>query len=210
MRPKLQLALDVINLDQALTLCAKTDPWVDWFEVGTPLIISEGLKSVTSLNNIYPNKTLLADVKIVDGASLIAAATLEAHADIITVLSAASDQTIKISVDLAHKRACKTLGDHVSNQIVIDSYRRLEDLGVDYIGVHIPKDSGAGLPLTSLEKLLEQLTVPVVLAGGITKQRLALLKGLPIHAVVVGSAIINCASPDLEVQEFASILNNWS
>jgi 3-hexulose-6-phosphate synthase len=210
MRPKLQLALDVTNLDQALTLCAKADPWVDWFEAGTPLIISEGLKSVAKLNEVYPNKPILADVKIADAASLIATMTLDAHAHIITVLSAAGDQTIKTAVDLVHKRDCKTLGDHVSNQTSVDSYRRLEDLGVDYIGVHIPKDSGTDLPLASLEDLLKHLKVPVVLAGGINKQRLALLKGLPIYAVVVGGAIINSPTPALEAQEFAEILNTWA
>ena len=209
MRPQLQLALDVTSLDHALQLCQTTNPWVDWIEVGTPLVICEGLKSVTRIKKQFQNKPLLADIKIVDAASLIVTQALDAQADIITVLSAASDKTITTCIELAHKRTCTVLGDHISSQISIDACRRLADLGVDYVGMHITKDSDGSLPLASLEDLLAHLTVPVVLAGGINIQRLGLLKGLPIHAVVVGSAILNHSNPASAAQEFAAILNNW-
>lgn len=209
MRPYLQLALDVTRFDQALALCEKTSPWVDWIEVGTPLVISEGLRTVSSLKNTYPQKTLLADIKIVDAAKLLASEAVSAGADIFTVLSAASDKTIAACVEAAHDASCKVLGDHLASRISLDACRRLEDLGVDYIGVHIPKDSAENLPLPELEGLLKHVHAPVVLAGGITKRRLELMKGLPIHAFVIGGAIISSPSPDEEARAFAAILADW-
>ena len=209
MRPNLQLALDVTRFDQAMALCEKTSSWVDWIEVGTPLVISEGLRTVRSIKNAFAQKTVLVDVKIADAAKLLATEAARAGADIFTVLSAASDKTITTCVEVAHDLSRKVLGDHIASQTSLDACRRLEDLGVDYIGVHIPKDSAGNLPLSELENLLKHLNTPVVLAGGITKQRLELMKGLPIHTLVIGGAIINSPSPDEEARALAAILADW-
>ena len=209
MRPNLQLALDLVSLEKALHIAEITLPWVDWIEAGTPLVISEGLKAVKSLKSRFPQKTIVADIKIVDAAKLITTQAVNANAGIITVLSAASDQSIATCVETAHAKGVQVLGDHISAQLSIDACRRLYDLGVDYVGIHIPKDSGEILALSPIERLLPLLSIPVVLAGGLTVSRLEQMSGWPVSAFVVGSAILNHPHPASAAQEFAVILNNW-
>ena len=43
-RPLLQVALDVLCTQQAMEIASEVYPYVDIFEIGTPLIIAEGLK----------------------------------------------------------------------------------------------------------------------------------------------------------------------
>ena len=55
MKPILQLALDFLNLKRALKVAEEaTKGGVDWLEVGTPLIKSEGLEAIRQLRKKCP------------------------------------------------------------------------------------------------------------------------------------------------------------
>jgi len=210
MRPNLQLALDLVDLNKAERIAAAVHPWVNWLEVGTPLILSEGMEAVRRLRSGFPSATLVADVKIVDAASLIVPMVLESGSDVITVLSGASDQTLMTCVDLAHKKKCKVLGDHIAASVSLDICSRLTDLGVGYLGIHLPKDSISKRSVGALEDLFGKITLPVVLAGGIDLEFLGSVRGLPVFTFIVGSAIINQADPASSARSFAEALDGWS
>ncbi len=209
MRPNLQLALDMVDLEKAIQLCENCSVWVDWIEAGTPLVISAGLHAVKSLKKGFPQKKIVADVKIADAAKLIAGQVIASGADILTVLSAANDQTISTCVKIAHEHGRQVLGDHISAQLSAEACQRLADLGCDLVGIHIPKDSGESIALNSIEDLLHQVKVPFVLAGGIQTGLLQQMTGWSLSAVVVGGAILNHPDPAAEARKFAAILDTW-
>ena len=95
MEPVLQLALDFVNLEQALR-CAReaVKGGADWLEAGTPLIKSEGLDAVRALRRVFPSATIVADMKVMDAGCLETESAAKAGADIIHVLGGASDATI--------------------------------------------------------------------------------------------------------------------
>ena len=63
----LQLALDFVDLHRAVGVAGQAVPaGVDWVEAGTPLIKSEGLDAVRELRRLFPGKTIVADMKIMD------------------------------------------------------------------------------------------------------------------------------------------------
>ncbi|MBU4148932.1 MAG: orotidine 5'-phosphate decarboxylase, partial [Candidatus Omnitrophica bacterium] len=67
MKPILQVALDFVNLKRALKCAGEAVAGgVDWLEAGTPLIKSEGLSAVRELRRMFPRKTIVADMKIMD------------------------------------------------------------------------------------------------------------------------------------------------
>ncbi|MFX0011219.1 MAG: orotidine 5'-phosphate decarboxylase / HUMPS family protein, partial [Candidatus Hermodarchaeota archaeon] len=68
--PSLQVALDLLNLDDALKIASQVAPYVDILEAGTPLIKSEGIKAVRTLKETYPDKLICADLKIADAGYL--------------------------------------------------------------------------------------------------------------------------------------------
>ncbi|MBV9223300.1 MAG: orotidine 5'-phosphate decarboxylase, partial [Acidobacteriaceae bacterium] len=68
MKATVQLSLDLIDLDEALrTADTAIRAGVDWLEVGTPLIIAEGMRGVRELRARYPHVPIVADLKTMDG-----------------------------------------------------------------------------------------------------------------------------------------------
>ena len=63
--PALQAALDFLELDRALALAGEAvRGGVDWLEVGTPLIKSEGLEAVRRIRAAFPGHVIVADLNL--------------------------------------------------------------------------------------------------------------------------------------------------
>ena len=68
MKPIVQISLDLTNVPEALeTAEMAIRAGVDWLEAGTPLILAEGLRSVASLREAFPQVPIVADLKTMDG-----------------------------------------------------------------------------------------------------------------------------------------------
>src|SRR5690606_576490 len=109
---KLQVAIDLLTTEAALELAAKVAPYVDIIELGTPLIKAEGLKVVTAMKSAHPDKLVLADMKSADTGALEAGIAFDAGADLVTVMGAVDDATIKGAVEAAQK---------AGKQVVVDT-----------------------------------------------------------------------------------------
>ena len=56
MKPILQLALDFVDLSRAVKVAEEAvGVGVDWIEIGTPLIKSEGLNAVRKMRELFQN-----------------------------------------------------------------------------------------------------------------------------------------------------------
>jgi 3-hexulose-6-phosphate synthase len=82
--PKIQLAIDKLDWDDALRLAALAAPYVDILEAGTPLIKSVGIRIVSELKAAHPDKLVLADLKSSDVGAYEANMAFKAGADIVT------------------------------------------------------------------------------------------------------------------------------
>ena len=204
---KLHMAVDPLSMAEALKLAERVQDVVDILEVGTPMIVRDGLHPVTAIRKSCPSLTVLADTKIVDGGQLECSDACKAGADIITVLAAAADDTVSAVAETARRYGRKTMADLICVSDVATRARQVLALGVDYVCVHTAVDvQASGIsPLSDFQRVLE--TVPperVAIAGGI---RLSTLDGYLIHKpaiVVMGGALYN--APDVrkaigEVQE---------
>lgn len=67
--PKLQLALDTLDLISALAPLQKAAPYLDVIEVGTILCLAEGMHAVRIIRSLFPDKIILADVRIAEAGS---------------------------------------------------------------------------------------------------------------------------------------------
>ncbi|MFO7915709.1 MAG: orotidine 5'-phosphate decarboxylase / HUMPS family protein, partial [Candidatus Krumholzibacteriales bacterium] len=83
----------------------------DWLEAGTPLIKSEGIEIVRILRETFPQKTIVADLKTMDTGALETEMAAKAGADIVCVMAASDDSTIKEAVASAHKYGTKIMVD---------------------------------------------------------------------------------------------------
>src|SRR5207237_586091 len=87
---RLQLAIDTQTLSEAEALVSRVRDLVDLVEVGTPLVIREGVGAVRRLRAVFPDLTLVADLKIVDVGHFEATLGFEAGARLVALLAAAT------------------------------------------------------------------------------------------------------------------------
>lgn len=189
---ELQLALDLVDIPQAKQLVKEVEAYIDIVEIGTPVVINEGLRAVKEIKEAFPNLRVLADLKIMDAAGYEVMKASEAGADIVTVLGASEDMTIKGAVEEARKQGKQILVDMISVKNLEQRAQEIDALGVDYICVHTGYDLQA-VGKNSFEDLLTIKSVvkqaKTAIAGGIKLSTLPeVIKANP-DLVIVGGGI---------------------
>lgn len=192
MKPVLQIALDFVNLPRALK-CAEeaVKGGIDWIEAGTPLIKSEGLNAVRKLRERFPRKTIVADMKIMDAGRIEVEIAAKAGANVVCVLGAASDSTIKECVEAAHNYGAKIQADLISIKDAKERAIQIEKLGVDFIGVHcaIDEQMQAKDPFSQLKEISKSIKIPIAVAGGINSETAPDAVKAGASIIIVGGAI---------------------
>ncbi|PAE60030.1 3-hexulose-6-phosphate synthase, partial [Bacillus licheniformis] len=127
---ELQLALDLVNIPEAIKVVKEVEEYIDIVEIGTPVVINEGLRAVKEMKDAFPNLKVLADLKIMDAAGYEVMKASEAGADIITILGAAEDMSIKGAVEEAKAQGKKILVDMIGIKDIESRAAELDVLGV--------------------------------------------------------------------------------
>jgi len=198
MKPILQLALDFIDLKRAIK-CAQAgvSGGVDWLELGTPLIKSEGLQAVRELRGLFPHVTLVADMKIMDAGRTEVETAAKAGANIVDVLGAASDATIRECIQAGKNYGAKIVVDLIAVNDPVSRGKQLEDFGTDYITVHcsIDEQMEGKDPFETLHRLAETVSLPIGVAGGINSETASRALQAGASIVIVGGAITKAVDP---------------
>lgn len=163
----------------------------EWIEAGTPLIKAEGLGVVKRLKREFPSNTLVADMKTMDVGGLEVELAAEAGADVVSVLAVAADETISAAVEVARSRGVKILADLIAARDPLSRAKRAEELGVDYVGVHVGIDQQKMdlKPLEQLRSIADSVSVPIAIAGGLTARTAPEAVKAGASIIIVGSAI---------------------
>jgi len=191
-QPVLQVALDFVDLSRVQKILDETVAGgVDWIEIGTPLIKSEGLSIIRNLKKKFPNHTFLADMKTMDAGALEVEIAAKAGADIVIILGVADDSTIREAVEAAKRYGAKIMVDMINLDDMISRSVELEKLGADYVCVHVGIDQQMrGMdPLAVLKKVAEVVHIPVAVAGGINSETAATCVTSGANIIIVGGAI---------------------
>ncbi len=166
--------------------------YVDIVEIGTPVVINEGLRAVKEMKKQFPDKKVLADLKIMDAGGYEVMKASEAGADIITVLGASDDSTIRGAVTEARKQGRKIMVDMINVRDIEARAREIDALGVDYICVHSGYDHQADgknpfEELAAIKRVVKNAKTAV--AGGIKLGTLPEVIGAGPDLVIVGGGI---------------------
>jgi 3-hexulose-6-phosphate synthase len=214
MKPTVQLSLDLIDLDEAIrTAEIAVRAGVDWLEVGTPLIIAEGMRGVRELRARYPDVPIVADLKTMDGGWLEAELMAKAGATMLVVMGQAHPETVELVVKAGRDFGAKIMGDNMAMPDPVDGAKRLEELGCDYVIHHIGFDMrtlrrerglAAPTPLDRLREVVDAVSIPVQAVGGLTVEQAIETPKYGAPLVVIGAPLaidahaFRTASGDLE------------
>lgn len=192
--PKVQLSLDLQTLDVALaTADLAVRAGVDWLEVGTPLILGEGLHAVRALHERYPNHPIIADLKTMDAGFLEAEMMYKAGAAFVVVMGQAHEHTIREAVRAARQYGRYVMGDIMLCPDKVAMARTMEALGVDVIIVHTGLDERhweiGKSPLDDLREIRDAVSVPLQAVGGLSIDQAASCPSLGANLVVIGAPL---------------------
>jgi 3-hexulose-6-phosphate synthase len=208
---KLQLSLDFISIPDAEALLEEIHQDVDIIEAGTPLIIKEGIVAVRILKEAYPDKLVLADLKIADAGYHEAEIAFEAGADIVTVLSFADDSTIRGAIEAAKKYGKEVMVDMIGSVNIAERSAEIENFGVDYICVHTAVDVQASgkNPLEDLQSLKKTVKrIYTAVAGGIKLETVADIAREKPDVIIVGGGITSSIDKKKTTEAIRAIMNS--
>lgn len=194
--PVLQVALDLLSIEDALTISEEAvSGGVGWLEVGTPLIKNHGMGAVKRIKAAFPDCTIVADMKTMDAGDLEVEIAAKNGADVVCILGLASDFTIKRALNSARAHGVEIMADLIGVDDKTGRAIELENLGVDYVLIHTSLDvqkvkmEKVDASVEEVKKLKKILKVPIAAAGGIGMETIEFLKDAGIEIFVVGRAV---------------------
>ncbi len=211
-RPLLQLALDTFDLPSALAPMQHAREHVDVVEAGTILCLAEGMHAVRALRALYPEKLLLADVRIAEAGSIIAKLAFDAGADIVSVVSGATPDTIEVVLREAERHQGQVQLELIDGW-TWEQVKRWRAMGIEQVITHRSRDGEA---LGSLSwkpadfdemRALADVGFDVIVAGGVEVADLPLFADVPIHIFTVGRAIRSAADPAAAARAFQDAIS---
>ncbi len=207
---KLQVAMDLLSVEDALTLLGKVADYVDVIELGTPLIKQEGLSAVTRIKAAYPDKIVFADMKTMDAGELEADMAFKAGADYMTVLGAAGDSTIAGAVKAAKKHGKTVVADIIGVKDKAARVKELKALGVGLVELHAGLDEQAqsGYSIDSLLAAGKGADIPFSIAGGINAARIESVEQAGAAIAVAGAAIYGADDPAAAAKQLRDKIRN--
>lgn len=205
---KIQLAIDDMTLAEAIRLCSQVADYIDIVEIGTPMIIQEGMRAVRAMREALPDHMILADTKIMDAGAYEADLAFDASANYCTVLGVTDDLTIKAGLEAASAKGAGVFVDLICVPDVAQRTRELEGFGVELIAVHTSVDRQAE-GVTPFAEFLQVKAAStgskISVAGGINEDTIGQYRAAGCDIVVVGAGITRAVDPVAAAHRLSSL-----
>ncbi len=189
--------MDLLELDRSIQIAKEAVlGGADWIEAGTPLIKSEGMDSVREMKKALPGTKIVADMKTVDTGAMEVEMAAKAGADIVALLAASDNSTVEDALRAARKYGVQIMMDLLTVPDPVGRSRELEELGVDYICVHVGIDqqmTGKDT-IDFLKQIVKEVKTPVAAAGGMDAASAADAVASGAAIVIVGGSIVRSAN----------------
>lgn len=204
--PIIQLALDYMNIEEAIAMAKiGIEAGVDWLEVGTPLIVSQGLSPIGAMVRAFPGRVVLADYKTMDSGGKNVFRTKDQGGHIMTVCAGAPDETIQAAVTASKQTGIWVVVDTIGVKQQAIRARQCADWGVQMIYVHFGADQraadGSQDGTQWLDEVLAAVPIPVgVGCFGVQDAVVAVQKGAEL--VAIGHPLISGPNPAADLREF--------
>ena len=208
---KLQVAFDLQSSDEILNFMEKNGDLIDIIEIGTPLIIKEGLKSVLKIKKKFPKQTVLADLKIMDAGLLEAQIGFDAGADIVTVLGLASTKTLNGVKQAVVKNEKEVMVDMINHPCPENKWNELKNMEMGFCCLHTANDDSQDgeTPLNDLERFYNlHGGENIAVAGGINPDMIRKINSFHPEIVIVGGYIANSRNQRNALEEIHQAMDS--
>jgi 3-hexulose-6-phosphate synthase/6-phospho-3-hexuloisomerase len=204
--PIIQIALDFATIEEALAAARLgVEAGVDWLEIGTPLIVSQGLAPIGQMVRAFPGYPVLADYKTMDSGWKNVERTRDQGGHIMTVCGGAPDETVLSAIAKGKELGIWVVVDTIGQQDPVPRARQCEAWGADLIYLHYGADQRKADPTRDstqwLDAILPAIKAPVgVGCFGIEDAVRAVSRG--VELVVIGHPVISAADAGAQLKQF--------
>ena len=197
--PLVQVALDTVQLSEALAAARVLAPEIDVVEAGTLLCLGEGVAAIRVLRTLYPDNIIVADLKIVDAGGELAEMACREGADWVTVMCNAANATKERAM-----RAAERYGAEIQIELfgtwTYAEAQTWRELGITHAIYHQSRDAlNAGGSWSESDvkvvRRLAELGFAVSVTGGLTIETLPLFKAIPVKCFIAGRGLRNADDP---------------
>lgn len=202
----IQLALDRMEIAEAIELTRKVEDSIDWIEVGTSLIKEFGVASIKEMKQAFPNKQIVADIKTIDNARYEFELCFEAGADVATVMGVSPLVTIDTCIEVANHYQKKVMIDLLNTSD--EQKRELQKYNNAIFCEHVSKDQQEELSSQNHGTRPSVFSgFQVAAAGGIKLASIGdLARSLNPAVVIIGSAITKADNPAEAAAQFKRLI----
>ncbi len=216
-RPRLQIALDKTDLPSALSPLQKASPSIDIIECGTVLILAEGLRAVREIRALFPEKEILADIRIAEAGKLLSQMAFEAGASLVSVVAGASMTTVRQVCAVAAEHGGEVQVELADEWYDADRARQWREAGVAHVIVKRSRDREAAGDLSwgpdDIARVdeLAGMGFTVTVTGGITAEDLDVFAGHPVGIIIAGRSVAGSDDPLAAANELQDAITRvWS
>ncbi|MCM2532059.1 orotidine 5'-phosphate decarboxylase [Neobacillus pocheonensis] len=206
---KIQLALDRMEIGDAIQLTRLVENSIDWIEVGTSLIKEYGVSSIKEIKKAFPTKVIVADIKTIDNARYEFEMCFNAGADVATVMGVSPYVTIDTCMEVARRFDRRVMIDllNTSEEQKKELMNYSEAIFCDHVSKDEQEESGSRNLGVDEGLLFADSTRQIAIAGGITLESLAALKQkLNPSVAIIGSAITQAKDPADAAAKFKQVI----
>lgn len=188
---RLQVALDEPNIETAIQIMYQIYKHVDIVEIGTPMILNNGMQPVKAIKRLFPDMTVLADTKIVDAGELEAKLAFQAGADIVTVMGFTNIETVQRVITTAKAFRKRVMVDMMCVEDTSSRAFEFVQMGADFICEHLAADvQDKSEPLTKMTDLIEAVGAGhCAVAGGLNYSNIQNVIPFQPAILIVGKGI---------------------
>jgi 3-hexulose-6-phosphate synthase len=206
---KLQVSFDTTNLNNALQIASSIAKYIDIIEVGTLLIYQYGSTAVEKFKQMFPNKIILADTKIVDRGEEVVPIFAQAGADWVTVMAGTNKNVIHRTCTAAHENNIKVMLDLLDSSTLGQAALEAKNLGVDALLFHSPYDEEESLIfLDKWDMIKGNTTIPIFVSAKIDRDNVDEVMQVKPDGLIIGKSIIESENPQKEAQFYYELINN--
>ena len=210
--PRLQIALDTFDLPSALGPLQKAAGDIDVIECGTILVLCEGYHAVRAIRALFPDKKILADVRIAEAGAKISRLAFEAGADMVSCVAGASLTTIQQVCKVAAEFGGEVQVELADEWYDVERAKAWRQAGVQHVIVKRSRDREAAGDLSwkpdDIARIdeLAALGFTVTITGGISPKDLPVFAGHPVGIVIAGRSIVEADDPAAAAHELKSTI----
>jgi 3-hexulose-6-phosphate synthase len=204
--PVIQIALDYATIEEASAMARiGIAAGVDWLEIGTPLIVSQGVAPIGQMVRAFPDYPVLADYKTMDSGWKNVQRTAEQGGHVMTVCANSPDETVKSAIAESKNNGVWVVVDTIGVKNQAARARQCADWGAHMIYLHYGADqrkSDATQDSTQwLDEVQRAVSIPIGVGCFLVEDGVrAAQKGAEL--IAIGHPVISASDPLGELSRF--------